>query len=186
MTADTMSLTKLAKKYKTDKCPPYQSFTPYYSRLFKGMEVKSLLEIGIGYPGTMSHVPNYRVGASLRMWRDYFPKAMIWGADIRPDTMVTENRIGSVLCDQSSQESLMQMIKALGDQDVIIDDGSHKTDHQILTAKVLLPHTKKVYVIEDVKEPDKILAQFPKAIVKSFLKTNPHDDRLVVLWSQQS
>lgn len=43
-----------------------------------------------------------------------------------------------------------------------------------------------LYVIEDVKEPDKILKEFPHAIVKSFLKTNDFDDRLVIIWSQQS
>ncbi len=178
-------LTKLALKYGTDKCPPMQSFTPYYSRLFRGLKVRSLLEIGIGFPGTMQHMKEYQIGASLRMWRDYFPEAMIWGADIRPETLIVDDRIGTVFCDQSSKESLLKMIKAIGKQDVIIDDGSHKTEHQILSAKVLLPYTK-LYVIEDVKEPDKILKEFPHAIVKSFLKTNDFDDRLVIIWSQQS
>ncbi len=178
-------LTKLAIKYGTDKCPPYQSFTPYYSKLFKGMNVKSLLEIGIGYPGTMVHIKDYKIGASLRMWRDYFPNATIWGADIRPETMIVDDRIGTVLCDQSNEESLLNMIKAIGKQDVIIDDGSHQTTHQILSAKVLIPYTK-LYIIEDVKEPDKIVAEFPNCIVKNFLKTNDFDDRLVIIWSQQS
>jgi hypothetical protein len=178
-------LTTLAMKYGTDKCPPYESYTPYYSKLFKGMEVKSLLEIGIGYPGTMEHIPNYKIGASLRMWRDYFPKAMIWGADIRLETLIVDDRIGTILCDQSSKESLLQMIKALGKQDVIIDDGSHQTAHQISSAQVLLPYTK-LYIIEDVKEPDKIKTKFPDCIVKSFLKTNDFDDRLVIIWSQSA
>jgi hypothetical protein len=177
-------LTRLAIKYGTDKCPPMESYTPYYHELFKCLEVKSMLEIGIGYPGTMQHVPNYQIGASLRMWRDYFPKAMIWGADIRPDTMFTGDRIKTILCDQSNRKSLIKMIKVTGKQDIIIDDGSHITKHQILSAKTLLPYTK-LYVIEDVKEPDKILKAFPKAIVKSFLKTNDFDDRLVIIWSQQ-
>ena len=178
-------LTKLAEKYGTDKCPPYESYTPYYDKLFKGLRIKSLLEIGIGYPETMEHIPGYKIGASLRMWRDYFPEAMIWGADIRPDTMFTEDRIKTILCDQSKKKSLLKMIKAIGKQDVIIDDGSHITEHQILSAKTLLPYTK-LYIIEDVKEPNKILKEFPDATVKSFLKTNDFDDRLVIIWSQQS
>ena len=178
-------LTRLAIKYGTDKCPPYESYTTYYHKLFKDVDVRSLLEIGIGHPGTMQHIPNYKIGASLRMWRDYFPKAMIWGADIRPDTMIAGDRIGSIVCDQSKKKSLLRMIKAIGKQDVIIDDGSHKTKDQIKSARVLLPYTK-LYIIEDVKEPDKILKEFPDAIVKSFLKTNDFDDRLVIIWSPQS
>lgn len=177
-------LTKLALKYGTDKCPPQESYTPYYHKLFKGMNVKSLLEIGIGYPETMEHIPGYKIGASLRMWRDYFPRAKIWGADIRPETMFSDDRIETILCDQSNKKSLIKMIKKVGKQDVIIDDGSHRTEHQILSAQVLLPYTK-LYIIEDVKEPDKIKAEFPECIVKSFLKTNDFDDRLVIIWSQQ-
>ena len=174
-------LSKLAIKYGTDKVPINgHSYTPYYHKLFKDMKVGKLLEIGMGYPETMQHLPDYKIGASLRMWRDYFPKAMIYGCDIKPTTMFKGNRIKTFICDQSDKDSLMAMMNFIGNVDIIIDDGSHKTEHQIFTAKVLRPFTK-VYIIEDVKEPERILAEFPKATVKSFLKTNPRDDRLVIL-----
>jgi len=174
-------LTKLALKYGTDKCPPMQSFTPYYEEIFKGLSVKSLLEIGIGYPGTMQHMPNYKIGASLRMWRDYFPGAQIYACDIREDTLINEDRIKSFHCDQGDKNSLRSLIDHVGRVDIVIDDGSHKTEHQILSAKILLPIVKKYYIIEDVKEPQKILKEFPQGIEKAFLKSNDFDDRLIVI-----
>lgn len=174
-------LTKLALKYGTDKCPPMQSFTPFYYELFKDLEVKSLLEIGIGYPGTMQHMNDYKIGASLRMWRDFFPKAQIYGCDIRKDTLINEERIKSFQCDQSDEQNLELLKEKIGQVDIIIDDGSHKTEHQILSAKILLPICKKYYVIEDVKEPEKIKAVFPEASEVAFLKSNDFDDRLMVI-----
>lgn len=177
-------LTKLGLKYGTDKCPPGQSFTPYYHNLFKNMDVKKILEIGIGHPGTMQHMPGYKAGASLRMWRDYFPKATVYACDIRKDILITENRIKSYYCDQGNAISLKNLIKKIGNNfDIIIDDGSHKTEHQILSAKILIPIVKKggFYIIEDVKEPGRILDEIPSAIEIPFLQSNDFDDRLVVI-----
>lgn len=177
-------LTKLALKYGTDKCPPMQSFTPFYYDLFKNLEVESLLEIGIGYPETMQHMQNYKIGASLFMWRDFFPKAQIYACDIREDTLINENRIKSFQCDQSKKDSLNKLKEKIGEVDIIIDDGSHKTEHQILSAKILLPICRKYYVIEDVKEPEKILKVFKTAKEYAFLKSNNFDDRLIVIKKQ--
>lgn len=174
-------LTKLALKYGTDKCPPMQSFTPLYYELFKDLEVKSLLEIGIGYPGTMQHMPDYKIGASLFMWRDFFPKAQIYACDIRDDILINEDRIKSFQCDQSKKDSLEKLKEKIGEVDIVIDDGSHQTEHQILSAKILLPMCKKYYVIEDVKEPNKILKKFKHAKEYAFLQSNDFDDRLIVI-----
>ena len=38
-------------------------------------------------------IENYKQGASLRSWQEYFPNAMIYGGDIQEDTQFEENRI---------------------------------------------------------------------------------------------
>jgi len=178
------SLTQLALKYGTDKCPQNgHSYTPYYEELFKNKKVRKLLEIGIGYPGTMAHVPGYKIGASLFMWRDFFPQAKIYGCDLREETIFTDRHIETFICDQSKPAELVAMIDQIGSPDVIIDDGSHITEHQIISAKTLIPMLAKngIYVIEDVKEPDRIKNELDYDLkVMSFLVTNPRDDRLVV------
>ena len=68
-------LCELAEKYGSDKTPSiFHGYTPFYDELLKDRDVKRVLEIGIGNVACMNHVKDYKPGASLRMWRDYFPK----------------------------------------------------------------------------------------------------------------
>jgi len=153
-------LIPLARKYCCDKLFTH-SYIPFYEELFDGMEVKRLLEIGIGYEELMTpFVPKYIHGASLKMWEEYFPEAEIFGCDIRKDTLFNEGRIRTYVCDQSNPRSLENLITWIGeDFDVIIDDGSHVTEHQIIAARTLIPHLNHeggVYIIEDVKDPKEV------------------------------
>jgi cephalosporin hydroxylase len=151
-----MTLTELAKKYGCDKFFTH-SYMPHYEELLAKRKVKRLLEVGIGYEGLMKpFVPFYIHGASLKMWSTYWPEAEIWACDIRPDTLINEGNIKSVVCDQSSGRSLAEMVfevteGLLHKLDVVIDDGSHQVEHQKLTASAILPRLAKggVMVIED-------------------------------------
>ena len=146
-------LISLAKKFCCDKYFSH-SYIDFYSYLLSKLKIKRLLEIGIGYEDLMKpFVPKYIHGASLLMWREYLPEAQIMACDIREDTLIQDKRITSVQCDQSSVLSLLDMIGRLGGEfDIVIDDGSHIQQHQILAAKTLLPYLSRdgVYVIEDV------------------------------------
>src|SRR3990167_11232762 len=99
-------LCELALKYRSDKCPKRgkHTYTPYYYNLFKNKKnsVKKVLEIGILH------------GASLLMWRDFFPNAKIYGADRRGSFLIRRNRIESFHCDQSRREDLVQLIERTG------------------------------------------------------------------------
>lgn len=149
------SLHDVAVRYGCDKLHSH-SYIPVYADLFANRTVRRLLEIGIGFEDLMKpFVPHYVHGASLRMWADYFPDAEIYACDIREDTLINEGRIHSFICDQSSVTSLVDLMVAIrGACDVVIDDGSHVTEHQVLTAKVLLPSMAAgtLYVIEDVRD----------------------------------
>ena len=149
-----MTLHDLAVKYNSDKLYFHSYVDKMYPRIFAGMNVRRLLEIGIGYRDLMEPlVPKYHHGSSLFMWQDYFPRAIIFSCDIRKDALVNEGRIFSRVCDQSKREDLESLISAFGgNMDVIIDDGSHQHEHQIFTAGVLLPQVRSggVYIVEDV------------------------------------
>ncbi len=64
---------------------------------------------------------------------------------------------------------------------VVIDDGSHVTADQIFTARNILPHMAQdgVYVIEDVQEPEKVVAELGAGLIARFNKRA--DDTLVVI-----
>ena len=161
----TTELCEIAYTYGTDKCPQLKhSYTPYYHELFKDrrQSIKKVLELGIGHYINMQTEPTtydrglqrtYHKGASLKMWRDYFPHAKIYGADVVPEAMFTDTRIKTYLCDERKKEDLEKLIKDIGsDIDIVIDDASHRTADQIFCAQTLLPLLSEdtIYIIEDV------------------------------------
>ncbi len=149
----TVTLYDLAVRYNSDKLFFHSYIEWMYPQIFAGMHVRRLLELGIGYRDLMEPlVPQYTHGSSLYLWRDYFPAAEIYACDIREDVLVNETRIHSMVCDQSKTADLDRLARAYAPWDVVIDDGSHVHEHQILTAAVLLPHVRQggVYIVEDV------------------------------------
>lgn len=171
-------LCKLAFKYGSDKCPWFRkhSYTPYYYGLFKNRRktIKKVLEIGIGWRA-----------ASLLMWRDFFPKAKIYGVDYRESYLIKRDRIESILCDQRRKEHLLALIDKIGpDIDLVIDDGSHRPRDQIFTCINLMALFKKgvIYVIEDVADPG-IVERFKGFDVDTpkLQYVNRYDNRLVAV-----
>jgi hypothetical protein len=186
-------LCKLAYKYGSDKCPRIKHhYTPYYYELFKGMKgaVKKVLEMGIGFMEDMRHAPDHYVtGASLFMWRDFFPEAQVYGADILQRLLFKDERIDTFVCDQREKRDLKHLISLTGsDIDIFIDDGSHITEDQAFTCTTLMPMLKKdvIYIIEDVNDPyigDGYLRDYDYQIVETKPKTGAvyWDDRLCIV-----
>ncbi len=182
-------LCELAYKYKTDKCLKIRhDYTPIYYQFLKNkrLSVKKVLEMGVGFQETMPSISDYQVGASLRMWREFFPNAQIYGADIDPRGMFKEDRIETFLCDQSKEDSLRSLIEKTGaDIDVFIDDGSHISQHQITTIKTLMPLFKKdvFYAVEDVIKTVTIPRKFPQYDFEVFRPLSNHGvaDALLVV-----
>jgi len=183
-------LCKLAYKYGSDKCPKIKHhYTPYYFELFNPIrdKVKKVLEIGIGFKEDMPHVPDHYVtGASLFIWRDFFPNAQIYGTDIQPICLFEADRIKTYLRSQSKDAEIRKLLKETGtDIDIVIDDGSHLTSDQVFTCQTILPQLKDgaIYIIEDVLESRQVrqrLAMFNVEII-NFEDRGSRDDRLVVV-----
>jgi hypothetical protein len=167
-------LCKLAFKYRTDKCPKIRhSYTPFYHKVFKDIrkDVKKVFEMGIGFPGTMGHVEKvigkpHIAGASLMMWRDYFPNAQVYGADWDERGIVDgEDRIKTFIADEKCPQEIKAMMREVGkDVDLFIDDGAHEHDVQVLLAKTVLPLLQKdvIYIIEDVYSPKRVVNELNK------------------------
>ena len=164
------SLTKLCEIYKSDKGSinhnkktiwgwTAHTYSNYYYSLFNHFkdDVKLVFECGLGTNNpdflcnmTVNGIP----GASLRVWRDYFKNAQIYGADIDKDILFQENRIKTFYVDQLSIPSIETMWKEIEIQnfDIIIDDGLHTTDGNINLFINSFNKLKKngIYIIEDV------------------------------------
>lgn len=141
------ALTDLLNGYNTDK-NKYHTYAQVYEKFFPKIRdrVTSVLEIGV-----------YN-GESLRVWRDFFPNAQIYGIDNNPTCLVDELRITSRLGDQCDPLFLTYIGMKHGPFDIIIDDGSHVIEHQLTSFLYLWPFLKadglSLYFIEDVQRED--------------------------------
>ena len=155
-----MDLFELVEKYGTDKT--LSGYTYTYSDLFTPIkdQVTSVLEIGLGtlnpeipssFAGNVRHFDFYKPGGSLRVWRDYFSKAQVYGIDIAKDCMFSEERIKTFLFDSSEKEYCDYYLDNL-EFDIIIDDGNHDPKYQVKTLRNLFSKLKEggIYVIEDL------------------------------------
>lgn len=134
------NLNDLALRYKTDKSSKGHGYCPIYERFFHRIRANtiSLLEIGVFK------------GGSLRMWQAYFPYGKILGADFNPKVKHC-TKIPVMIGNQGRSEFLHELGKQ-GPFDIIIDDGSHQWDHQMLFYKIMWEYLKPggVMAIEDM------------------------------------
>lgn len=155
-------LCDLCVKYGTDKGPRSMNgwdYSPtYHSVLSPNKDkVKKVLEIGIcGY----RDIPNNVVGASLFVWRDYFPNADIYGIDNDGRFIFNDQqRIHTAQADAYSWPSLKASLDLLGLErdsiDFIVDDAVHDPFPQVQLLQMLWPYLKKngLYAMEDVCPP---------------------------------
>lgn len=129
------ALHNLGMRHRTDKAT-YHHYCDFYEEHLP-RDVTRLLEIGV------------MDGASLRMWRDYYPGAAIVGIDILPRKPVR----GCVVM-QGDATRGMDAVRAevYGPFDVIVDDGSHMTLDQQVSLGLLWGGVNPggCYVVEDL------------------------------------
>jgi len=183
LTASKKTLNNLANKYRLDKVLTH-NYIPGYEKMFKYIryKIKNLLEIGIGSVenNQMCHVSSigYKTGNSLKCWEEYFPNAHIYGIDIYAHSELNKDRIMTFVANQNNDQNLKSVIDKINSPlDIIIDDGSHRGQHQVFSFmylnKYLAPNG--IYVIEDVQpsniEGFKNLSIFPEHF-KEYINQN--------------
>jgi hypothetical protein len=163
MSITTVSpLCELMIKYNTDKSPKYHNYSPIYYELFKDIQLSALniFEMGIGHNDTsyvcnMSHVPNYTPGSSLRVWRDFFPNAVVHGADLNQEAVdhAVSNRILTYRFNQLESNQISSLFSTLPQFEVIIDDGFHDIRSNTCLFENTICNLKEhgIYIIEDIQ-----------------------------------
>ena len=118
----------------------------FYQRLFLSLASTptAILEIGV------------KGGGSTAFWKAVFPDATIVGVDINLRRSVREepspDGVIYLQGDQTDEGRLKEIAKAYSPFSIVIDDGSHVTNHQAVTARCLLPYVDAggLYIIEDI------------------------------------
>ena len=113
-------------------------------------------------------------GGSLFMWRDFLGKnARIIGVDLNPEaTKWREHGFEIFIGDQSNSQFWIDFFTEIGDISVLLDDGGHRNDQQIITTKSALPHILDggLIIVEDTQTSFMKFESFRKYSFVSFLK----------------
>jgi hypothetical protein len=147
------TLLELMRKHKTDKAV-HRYDIPYGFLLDdRRHQVTRVLELGI------------KRGESLRLWEEYFPEAEIFGVDIQPKWARSASARSRVFIGSQADETLLQEVSAAAGFrfDLIVDDGSHMSDHQVASLTYLwqyLTPQHGIYAIEDLNAPVKYPVEF--------------------------
>jgi len=134
------SLYEIGLSTGTDKATQHK-YCDFYEKHLTGLFDKSisLLEIGVWK------------GESLRIWKEYFQTGNIYAIDIDPTVLISEDRISTILCDQTNRQSLLTIFDKI-EFDIIVDDGGHKMDQQQISIGSLFTRLKPggFYLLEDL------------------------------------
>ncbi len=112
-----------------------------------------MLEIGLGCDMW------YGPGASVRLWRTLFPRAEIWEAELDAQCVkhhaatLRSMRVNALIGSQGDPETLRLWSELVGtDIDIVIDDGSHRSEHVLSTFDTFWPLLRPGghYFIEDI------------------------------------
>jgi hypothetical protein len=142
VTSSNIDLNTIGIQEGTDKSFLGNDYLRHYDRIllpYRDLPV-NVLEIGV------------QNGASLRSWRRYFSTARLIGIDIEPSCQKLsgpdfEVRIGSQIDAAFLAQTALEHAPT-----IVIDDGSHVSDHQIFSFEQLFPAVLPggCYIIEDM------------------------------------
>ena len=162
---NSSKLEKIFKENSSDK--NIHKYHHLYTFIFNQLNVEKLniLEIGLGTndPTLVSSMGSGgRPGASLYSFKEYLPKANIYGADIDKKILFNEERIKTCYVDQLDMNTFDNIKKNFGniEYDLIIDDGLHSIGANLNTLLFALNNIKinGWIVIEDIHIPDNWLS----------------------------
>jgi hypothetical protein len=195
------AMCRVMTRYGSDKGNSWHNYTTVYSNLFEKLRNREirLFELGlcrvdpqesgrgVGHPG-----------ASLRGWRELFPRAMVFGADIDRNVLFNEDRIQTYYCDQLDSQAIRDLWAqpALqSEMDIIIEDGLHTFPASISFLEGSLERVRVggTYVVEDISRKDLPMwkkqlplyaSQFPNfdfVLAELPIALNDYDNNLVII-----
>ncbi len=167
------SLTELADRFSSDKGilrMPHHGYTFVYEMLFQRLRDKplSILELGLArttedYRGR-SEKRSCALSPSVEMWLRYFSRAHVTGFDLSDFSQHKHSRFSFLRGDLGKETDYDRILGNDAGFDIIVDDGSHASFHQMLAFKKLFAAVREggYFIIEDVwSQPSSIEKSSP-------------------------
>lgn len=148
----------------------YHSYGPFYDELASNNNIRSVLEIGV-----------YR-GGGLAAWQMYDPEILLMGVDKTP-----RSQFKTIV---ARTPDYRPVIMACREQhlrfDLIVDDGCHEEDSQILGLYYLREFLSPsgIYVIEDLQSQETAdrISRFKGVEIIDFRHNNRCGDDVLAVW----
>lgn len=130
------TLDELAIKYNSDKSSNGHNYMPFYRDILPP-DPTSILEIGI------------LKGASMMVWREYFPETKLYGLDLFQADPVPDIEGASWFKGSQCDEHILYHIRNDIRPQIIIEDASHNCIAHWVTLYSLISCCE-IYIIEDL------------------------------------
>ena len=116
-------------------------------------------------------------GGSLPMWREYFGNGCrIYGVDIENACLAYEAEGTEVLIGDQADRSFWKKVRQQVPRiDVLIDDGGHEPEQQLVTLEEMLPHVSPggVYLCEDIHSASNPFAAYVQGLARNLYSAVP-------------
>jgi len=118
-------------------------------------------------------------GGSLEMWREYFgDKCRVYGVDIAEICKAYNNEHTEIFIgDQAERRFWRDFTAKVPQIDILLDDGGHTYNQQIVTLEEMLPHINPggVYVCEDIHGTNNGFNSYCQGLIKNLNEMTPFD-----------
>ena len=182
-TETTEELKELFTRHGSDKSVSHD-YHLVYGEIFKKINRKArlnILEIGLGSqnPSTPSRMcDSFKVGSSIRAYKEFFHNSQIFGADVDRGTLFTEERIQTSYVDQLNPATFDEMHKSFDSlsYDIFIEDGLHSFVSSLNSLNFALQTVKKggTIILEDLTD-----VEHSWGMITSLLKACGYNARLI-------
>jgi hypothetical protein len=144
---DKSSANRKRKSDSDASRPPGHNYLVKYELFlekFRTDSIVRLLELGAG--------PDWNIGASAKVWSDYFPRLELHIADIKESASALRANNIHVHVGDLGDAGFLGLLNAHGMYDIIIDDASHLWSHQIDCFVELFSSLRPggLYILEDI------------------------------------
>ena len=151
-TAEPGSLRSIASRHRGTRFVKWVHYFDIYDRHLNDLQSERARR-GISDPLRVLEIGVWR-GGSLEVWREFLgDEAIIFGVDIDPESAKVSGDVAQVRLGSQTDEAFMRgVLEEMGGVDVIVDDGSHRSDDVLTTLRLLYPTLAcpGLYIIEDL------------------------------------
>lgn len=121
------SLQQIGEEYKTDKAITH-FYCDNYEKYFEPLRDKEIVLLELGVAG----------GASIKMWREYFENAKVYGVDINPDCAGEGIFIGNA----TDEDFINKVLAEIGEPTIVVEDSGHVGHETIKIFELLFTKIK--------------------------------------------